>query len=212
MRMALLLVAVVLLCPPIATGCAGAVTRDADGGDGDTDVDGDGDTDADADTDGDANSDSGPWPVRFFIRFVSDIPESVWVDTTFPWSFVSVHRDGDWVTLESWCACTCEECPACRLCERPCPSVLEVESWSEGAEHLWDGMETVERSCPSQPGSYCSEEVPAPAGSYVATICYGTGHEPDFCGDSLTGVECEEVPFELPDPDGEVGFILNWGG
>ena len=193
---------------------------DADGDtdvDGDSDVDGDADGDVDGDADGDgdgdadADSESGPWPVRFVFRFVSDVPESVWVDSTFDWAFVQVLRGDDHVRLENWCGCSCDACPDCPMCDAPCPAVLEVPSDDE-ASYLWDGMETVSRACPARPESSCDEEIPASAGAYVARFCYGTGFESGVCGEELTGRTCEDVPFELPAPGGEVGFTLDSGG
>ena len=167
---------------------------------------GDGDADADADTDTVAT------PVRFVFHFVSDVPESVWVDATFPWSLVRVTRGETVISLENWCACDCGECPGCMACDEPCPSVLEVPNGGQ-AEYQWNGLETVSLSCPAEPSSHCNDQVAAPAGSYVARFCWGTSVDGSLeCGEGLLGTECVEVPFELPDADGVVEHTLNWGG
>jgi hypothetical protein len=160
---------------------------------------------------GDADADTELWPVTFTFRFVSDIPESVWVDSTFNQSLVVVTRDGTELGLGNACGCACDRCPACPQCDAPCPSVTEVPAGGT-ATYDWSGAEAVQRSCPASPASRCTEMVSAPAGDYVVRFCWGTGFEADDCGDVLTSVECAEVPFTLPDDDGVVEYTLDSGG
>jgi hypothetical protein len=226
----------------VATGCYESSTGPGDGG-GDADAPRDGEAAPDAPGEADAppdeaaaddaadladapdvpggddagDSTAGPWPVRFVFRFISDIPESIWVNETDP-AWVGGHwlvilRDSAPIAKADNCGvCECEDCPACAVCGAPLPTVGEIPSGGS-REWRWSGNEWRQTTCPGAPPAWCEEPVAAPAGSYAARFCWsttvtGTPPSPAEVGE----LTCEDVPFDLPDYDGVVEYVLNWGG
>jgi hypothetical protein len=98
------------------------------------------------------------------------------------------------------------------MCDEPCPTAVELDN-GETIEHEWDGYEWPVEDCPASPADTCQRQTAAPAGEYVARFCWGTGFEgTPPCPATVTGVTCEDVPFMLPAPDGEVAYLVDHGG
>lgn len=192
---------------------------DADG-DGDVDGDGDGDSDGDIDADADADADddyeASPGDIVFEMFFLSDVPESIWVEDGTPEMpdrfWISVLRDGEVVNISPICECPCDACPCDIDCALPCHATLEVELGSS-VYYVWDGMEWPNLECPEDSASRCLERTPAPDGAYTARFCWGGAPEgTDECEMEITNRRCEDVPFDLPVPDGVVDYTVNYAG
>ncbi|MBN1774027.1 MAG: hypothetical protein JXB32_22400 [Deltaproteobacteria bacterium] len=157
-----------------------------------------------------------PFPTRFVLRLVSDIPETLYVAA---WEASSAS--GHWLTLrdggtafrkaESCGICDCDECPACALCGAPCAELSELVAGTAGVEYLWDGRQwTTDGACGTLP---CEGPEPAPAGTYSARFCWGTARGGTLpCDEILVGETCADVSFTLPDPDGVVEYAIDNGG
>ena len=171
--------------------------------------------DGDAATDARPDSPTGPHPTRFVLRFISDIPETVYAAA---WEASSTS--GHWLGLldgatamrkaESCGICDCVECPACAMCGAPCMELTAIENGGS-VEYAWDGRRWVDAgTC----GSWtCEGPQPVPAGSYTARFCWGTGRGGSLpCDEILLGETCSDVTFTLPDPDGVVDFLINNSG
>jgi hypothetical protein len=168
---------------------------------------------------GGASSDAGvpPAATRFVLRFISDIPESIWVDETdssYAGHWLSILRgDGGAINKTKACEyCACDDCPNCPICGAPCPTATEIDSGGE-VEWLWDGVEYAMEACPSSPQESCLAREISPAGSYVARFCWGlsyTGTLP--CPAEVGDIVCADVPFQHPDPDGVVEHLVDHGG
>lgn len=157
-----------------------------------------------------------PFPTRFVLRLVSDVPETLYVAAWEP-SSTSDH----WLTLldggvpmakaENCGICDCAECPACSICGAPCAQLTELVAGTAGVEYRWDGRKwTTDGECGGHP---CEAPEPVPAGTYSARFCWGNarGGEPP-CGEWLEGESCADVEFSLPDPDGTVEYVIDHGG
>lgn len=157
-----------------------------------------------------------PFPTRFVLRLVSDIPETLYVA-----SFEPSSTSGHWLTLsdrgtpfakaENCAICDCAECPACSVCGAPCAQLSELVAGSAGVEYLWDGRKwTTDGACGDHP---CEAPEPVPAGTYSARFCWGTGRGGSSpCDEYLLGETCADVEFSLPDPDGVVEYVIDHGG
>jgi len=158
-----------------------------------------------------------PWPTLFVITFISDVDESIWVnETDAAWlngHWLTLERGGEILRKAKACEiCACDECPNCPICGAPCPTATEIPS-PGSVEYAWSGYEYRDADCPSAPQETCLEEVAAPAGSYVAEFCWGTSFEGSPpCPADVVDVQCAEVTFQHPDPDGVVEFVVNNGG
>jgi len=178
-----------------------------------------GDTDDDVGDVADVRPDDGgtdvprpPYPTRFVLRLVSDVPEIVYVAA---WEASSTS--GHWLTLldggavfrkaESCGICDCDECPACAMCGAPCMELTELTSGTGEVEYLWDGRRwESDGACGSMP---CEDPDDVPAGTYTARFCWGDvrgGTLP--CDEVLVGETCADVTFTLPDPDGVVEHVI----
>jgi hypothetical protein len=74
-------------------------------------------------------------------------------------------------------------------------------------------MEWPNLECPESSDSRCLERVPAPDGAYTARFCWGGSPEgTDECEMEITNRRCEDVPFDLPVPDGVVDYTVNYAG
>jgi len=166
----------------------------------------------------DAGSDTGapPFPTRFVLRLVSDIPETFYVAAWDP----SVS-EGHWLTLldggtvmakaDACDVCNCSDCPTCSTCGPPLCTIRELSAGTAGVEYLWDGRKwTTDGVCGDRP---CEVPESVPAGTYAARFCWAIGHdETASCADALVGVSCADVEFTLPDPDGVVEYVIEHGG
>jgi hypothetical protein len=195
----------------LAAGCYDSSTA-SDGGDDTVDAGADA-RDASPDDGG-----TGPYATTFVFRFVSDIPESMWLEETdrsmgTGGFWVGVLRDGEEIRTSNSCGiCDCDECPSCAVCGAPCPTVVEVTHGGE-RRASWPGTEWVIRDCPRAAGTQCEAAVASPAGRYVARFCWGTGYDgTPPCPAELTDRHCADVEFDLPAPGGVVAYLLNNGG
>lgn len=212
-RHVVLVIALIVNSFPLACG----------GGDGDGDADIDGDADADGDTDGDGDGDNDTdadesSSIRFMLSFVSDVPESIWVDETDDaWlangHWLTILRDGAAIRKAQACEyCPCDDCPNCPICGAPCPTVNEVPEGGS-VEYEWSGLEYPFVTCPNDEATECLQETVAPPGSYTARFCWGLSVEgTPPCPAEVQDVYCEEVSFEIPEPDGVVEFTVDNGG
>jgi hypothetical protein len=163
------------------------------------------------------NGGSAPSETRFVLSFISDIPESIWVNETDPaWTtghWLTIERGGAAIRKAHACEyCSCGDCPNCPICGQPCPTAIEVESGQQ-AEYVWSGFEFPAADCPSAPQQTCLEQVAAPPGSYTAVFCWGWSYEgTPPCPADVVGLQCVDVPFVHPDPDGVVDYLVNNGG
>ncbi|MBI5501994.1 MAG: hypothetical protein HY907_17250 [Deltaproteobacteria bacterium] len=174
------------------------------------------DTDA-AEVPADADASAGPWPVTFRLRFISDIPESVWVaawDAAYPSGhWLSLSRDGAGFRKSPACdICMCDDCPGCPVCGAPCMEAVELRDGGS-VEWFWPGFEYAQITCPAAPPATCQEERAASAGAYAARFCWGAsvgGTSP--CNEEILDPQCADVEFALPDPDGVVEYLIDHGG
>ena len=214
----------VALALTVAMACYGSHGEDSDGT---------GDTDARADVDGRADADAvpdvadvaditdttpAPWPVRFVLHFISDVPgEELYVAA---WD--AAYSSGHWLSLsydgspfqkaDSCGVCQCDDCPACPVCGAPCMAATPLVAGSS-VEYLWDGRRWTGGTCPIAPPATCEQAENGPAGPYAARFCFGTavGGTPP-CDETVLNITCQDVPFTLPDPDGRVEYTINWSG
>ena len=194
-------------------------STDADeGDDADSASDGDTDSDANGDSDGDADHEVESGPITFRLHFISDIPESVWVDVTEPsWTggghWLTILRDDEPVRKAHDCAfCPCDECTGCGVCGAPLPAVEELATGGT-VEWVWDRAEHLIEDC-SGPGSTpCLAPSTAPDGAYVARFCWGLAVEGTPPGPAeVRDVHCGETAFELPAAGGVVEHTVDHGG
>jgi hypothetical protein len=173
----------------------------------------------DAAVDGADVADTTPPPasILFRLRFVSDVPG----EGLFVAEWDAAHASGHWLTLlrdgaafgkAAPCEiCPCDDCPACPVCGAPCMDATTLLAGSS-VEYRWDGNEYLGSTCPVAPPAQCFLAQAAPAGSYTARFCWGTGVTNAPCDDEILDVTCQEVPFTVPDADGLVEYTIDWGG
>jgi hypothetical protein len=166
--------------------------------------------------DGGADTIGPPFPTRFVLRLVSDIPEVLYVaawDSSSSWGHWLTLLDGTTAMAKSHnCGiCSCDDCPGCAVCGAPCMELTELVAGSSGVEYLWDGRRwTADGTCGGFP---CEAPEPVPAGTYGAEFCWGTGRGGTLpCDESLVGEACANLTFTLPDPDGVVEYVIDNGG
>ena len=167
---------------------------------------------------GGGDAGSPPASTRFVLRFISDVPESIWADETDSAGLGTGHwltilRDGSAIRKAPACEyCPCDDCPNCPVCGAPCPTATEIASGHE-LEWQWSGLEYTTSQCPVSPQDTCMAGVASPLGSYVARFCWGTSYTgTPPCPAEVIDVQCAEVPFQHPDPDGEVEYLVNNSG
>ncbi len=157
----------------------------------------------------DNRSSRSPRPVTLGIRYTTDIPEDVWVQTSdelgLP-TWVRVRREGQPVQIFDRCdQMQCGESTG--VCGAAMPRVANLTGGLYGGRIAlsWDGF--VRRAT----AAGCYERVPAPPGAYVATFCIAWKVDVDF-GWQGTVVDpfCQEVPFTLPTDI--VFWEANFGG
>lgn len=159
-----------------------------------------------------------PDTIVFQLTFISDIPESIFVnETDFAW------LSGHWLTIyygngallrkAPRCEiCSCDECPNCPICGAPCPTVTEIQAPGQ-VEWLWSGHTYPEQACPADETERCQASVPAAPGSYTAQFCWGTSFTGTLpCPADIFDEHCAEVSFTYPDADGLVEYVLNNSG
>jgi len=199
-----------------AGGCGNSVTEAGDTG---SLPDGGGGSVPDSGVD-DAGDDAGPPPntILFRLSFISDVPESIWVNQTdSAWlaggHWLTITRGGATIRKAPACEqCMCDACPNCPICGAPCPTVDEVASGSS-VEWEWSGLEYPSVPCPADQSQSCQQPTTAPAGSYSARFCWGLSYEgTPPCPAEITSEACQEVPFTVPDPDGLVEHLVDHGG
>jgi hypothetical protein len=205
----------VALALAAAIGCYGSHGEDSDGT-AETDTHADADSSADAvDT---PDSTPAPWPVRFVLHFVSDVPgEELYVagwDAAYSGGhWLLLFHDGSPFSKSDNCGiCPCDDCPGCPVCGPPCMEAthLVAGSW---VDYLWDGRRWTSATCPAAPPATCERVENGPAGAYTARFCYGTAVDVRGpCDETVLNITCQDVPFTLPDPDGLVEYTIDWGG
>jgi hypothetical protein len=168
----------------------------------------------DGDTDGDSDTSS----ISFVLHFISDIPESIWVDETDDAWLASGHwltilRGGAPIRKAQACEyCSCDDCPSCPICGAPCPTVAEIPEGGS-VEYEWGGLEYPFAPCPDDTATECLQETVAPPGHYTARFCWGLDVEgTPPCPAEVREVRCDEVDFEVPERDGVVEFTVDHGG
>jgi len=213
----LLAIAVVAAVLALACGSRGQLPTEYEGAGGSTGTGGQGGTAGTTTQPVGGSGGTPPWPTLFKLGFISDVEESIWVNETDPaWlngHWLTIERGGEIIRKSKACElCACDECPNCPICGAPCPTAIEVPSGGD-AGYEWTGYEWPSADCPSAPQETCLEQVPAPAGSYVAKFCWGLSFEGSPpCPADVVDVHCAEVPFQHPDPDGVVEYLVNNGG
>ena len=150
-----------------------------------------------------------PPPVTFGIRYTTDVPEDVYVQTAndlgLP-DWVRVKKDGAPIILYDRC-----DNPLCGqstdVCGIALHSVLNFTNMSyEGQVYLtWDGnIRTINEA------DGCLETAPAPAGDYTAELCFGWQVEETEYGKDVKSPQCQEIPFTMPAE--KVIWDANFGG
>ena len=150
-----------------------------------------------------------PAPVFMGLRFLSDIPESLYVQSTtaegIP-GWVEVVHDRESYPLFDPCGVEfCGE--PTTSCDAVVPQVADVSSGNAtGDVHLvWDGKL---RTFDAEQG--CTERVAAEPGDYEARFCWGFATEESEDGTTITLPQCTDVPFEYP--TAKVETFINNGG
>lgn len=167
---------------------------------------------------------SGPHPVRFVVEADGGAPGPLYVQVNTesrPVGWLTLLRDGESLAFASRCEVPrCGE-PAEAVCGAAMPRVRELTAGTAHAvEYLWDGhlSRTTEAGCEVME--------PAPAGGYLARVCYARdvrafGSSPDpapgedapeLAGDgTLLGhvrdPVCVERPLTVPGDD-EVRVVV----
>ncbi len=156
--------------------------------------------------------------ILFELRFISDVPESIYVNQTdSAWlnngHWLTLRRNGKIIRKADACEiCSCSQCPNCPVCGAPCQAVTEITNGGK-TEWLWSGKEYPSEPCPSAPETSCLNEVIAPAGSYTAEFCWGLTFEgTPPCAVYVSQEYCAEVSFQIPEPDGLVDYLVNNSG
>ncbi|MBI5489977.1 MAG: hypothetical protein HY905_21765 [Deltaproteobacteria bacterium] len=132
------------------------------------------------------------------------------------------YQDGHWLRIdragtvlhkaESCAVCGCDDCPGCPVCGAPCMDATELPS-GRSVEYLWNGMEYPLQACPVEPSTVCEEPaICGPVEPYTALICWGTRETGTPCNETVENLECDNVPFTVPDPDGVVEYTIDRGG
>jgi hypothetical protein len=205
----------ILACGLWAVAPAGTACYSSNPGDDDAATEDDGDTADGRPDDGGTDAVRPPFPTRFVLRFISDIPETVYIA-----GWEASSTSGHWLTLldggtamakaDSCGTCNCDECPVCSMCGAPCMELTPLASGGS-VEYSWDGRRwETDGACGSMP---CEDPAEVPAGAYAARFCWGTGRGGSSpCDELLLGERCAEVSFTLPDADGVVEYVVDNGG
>ena len=139
-----------------------------------------------------------PRPVSLGIRYVTDVPEKVLVqsadDKGLP-GWVSI-RTKDGAPVAAFTPCQDAACGGPTACLAwPKNQVLDFTGTTVQGEvwATWDGRTRLVDS-----SSGCLALNPAPAGDYIANLCYGLASQPSGGGEVVVTPKCHDVPFTLP--------------
>lgn len=140
-------------------------------------------------------SDFQPRPVALGIRFGSDIPDHAWGQLARPDGkpgWVEVLRDGKPVDAFDGC-----DVPACGEAAPYCGAggfrVVDIPNGKYWGTLfvLWDRMIRQKAD-----GTECNVRLPAPAGTYVARMCFGWQTVETDAGTVVVNPTCQDVPFD----------------
>ncbi len=138
-----------------------------------------------------------PPPVTLGLRYATDIPEDVWIQSGDAYGlpdWFHVLRDGQQVVLFDRC-----DLPVCGtgggVCGMAFQQVYNVThtSYSGQAFLTWDGLLRVE-----DPVNHCWLREPAPAGEYTIEACFGWATEDTGAGLVVTNPMCLQKTVTLP--------------
>jgi len=145
----------------------------------------------------DNRSTATPPPVTLGIRYSTDIPEDVWIQSGDAYGlpdWFHVRRDGQQVVLFDRC-----DLPVCGegsgVCGMAFQQVHNLTHTSYGGEAYltWDGRLRVE-----DPVNHCWLREPAPAGDYEIEACFAWATEDTGAGMVVTNPMCLQKTVTLP--------------
>lgn|GEM_PF-2822173 len=138
-----------------------------------------------------------PPPVTLGLRYSTDIPEDVWVQSVDAYGlpgWARVLRDGQPLVLFDRC-----DLPVCGeqggVCGQAFTQVHNVTHTSYAGQVVltWDGRVRVE-----DPVDHCWKREPAPAGAYELEACFSWQVEETGSGKVVVAPTCRTAPFTLP--------------
>lgn len=174
-------------------------------------------TEADAGTTADAgtSADAGaPGSITFRLRFVSDIPESIYLQTSglagHPEWITTLDAGANALKMFRPCeVCECGACDQCGVCGAAMPMVEAIESGADKTLE-WTAVTFPWGSC-SQ-GRSCYRSSLLEPGGYTARFCWGSAADGTGPGHSIVGITCADVPFTFPVEGGVVSYTVDHGG
>ena len=155
-----------------------------------------------------------PNPVSLGLRYVTDVPENVYIQTGDDYGLPSwaqvLGPDGNARLLFDQCDVPSCDNPGGGVCGIAFRQVRNVTggTYSGQAWLTWDGRFRV-----LDEAKGCRNAVAAAAGGYTLRVCFGWGTVDSAGGNGpdVKNPQCHDVPFTLPD-DTQVAFNANFGG
>lgn len=138
-----------------------------------------------------------PPPVTLGLRYSTDIPEDVWIQSGDAYGlpgWLRVTRDGVPLVLFDRC-----DVPVCGegsgVCGVAFQTVTNLTNTSYGGDAFltWDGLHRVE-----DPVDLCWKREVAPPGDYELEACFGWTTEETDAGTVVKNPSCVKQPFSLP--------------